>query len=69
MSTRYTVLKAFSLVTGTDQDILSVTLRLQMLFLTNKTNPLCTNNMGLNSWQLFTLIANEGIENVVTFVQ
>ena len=57
--------KAFSLVTGTDQDILSVTLRLQMLFLTNKTNPQCAQNMGLNSWYLFILIANEGIENIV----
>jgi hypothetical protein len=56
--------KAFSIVTGNDQDILSVTLRLQMLFLTNKTNPLCTNNLGLNSWQLFTQIGNEGIENI-----
>jgi hypothetical protein len=57
--------KAFNVVTGTDQDILSVTLRLQMLFLTNKTNPLCTNNLGLNSWTLFTQIANQGIEDVL----
>ena len=56
---------AFRLVTGTDQDIIGVTLRLQMLFLTNKTNPQCTNNLGLNSWQLFALITNEGIENVL----
>ncbi|CAF1217893.1 unnamed protein product [Adineta steineri] len=57
-------LKAFNTVTGTDQDLLSVTLRLQMLFLTNKTNPLCTYNNGLKDWQLFIQIASEGIKNV-----
>lgn len=56
--------KAFSVVTSTDEDILSVTLRLQMLFLTNKTDPTCTNNLGLNSWSLFIQIGNTGIEDV-----
>jgi hypothetical protein len=56
--------KAFNIVTGTDQDILSVTLRLQMLFLTNKTNPACTNNLGLNNWLLFMQIGSTGIEEV-----
>lgn len=56
--------KAFSLVTGTDQDILTVTLRLQMLFLTNKTNPLCTSKLGLNGWQLFIQIGSQGIEEI-----
>ncbi|CAF0992879.1 unnamed protein product [Didymodactylos carnosus] len=57
--------KAFSLVTGTDQDIISVALTFQMLFLTNTTNALCTTNLGLNSWDLFTLIGNQGIENII----
>jgi hypothetical protein len=55
---------AFSLVTGTNQDIISVVLRLQVLFLTNTTNPQCTNNLGLNNWHLFAQIVNEGIEDV-----
>ncbi|CAF3723365.1 unnamed protein product [Rotaria socialis] len=54
--------KTFALVTGTDQDIITVTLALQMLFLTNLTNPLCTTNLGLNDWDLFALIASESIE-------
>jgi hypothetical protein len=57
-------LRAFNFVTGTDQDIISVVLRLQMLFLTNKTNPKCTSDIGLNNWQLFALIANQGIETI-----
>lgn len=56
--------KAFSNVTGTDQDILSVTLRLQMLFLTNQTNPACTLNLGLNTWSLLVQITNLAIETV-----
>ncbi|CAF4093486.1 unnamed protein product, partial [Rotaria magnacalcarata] len=59
-------LKAFNLVTGTNQDIIGVTLTLQMLFLTNMTNPLCTTNLGLNSWMLFSLIASQGIELITT---
>ncbi|CAF3625481.1 unnamed protein product [Rotaria sp. Silwood1] len=59
-------LKAFNLVTGTDQDIIGVTLKLQMLFLTNMTNPLCTTNLRLNSWRLFSLIASQGIELITT---
>ncbi|CAF0744117.1 unnamed protein product [Adineta steineri] len=54
--------KVFNLVTGTDQDIIGVTVTLQRLFLTNMTNPLCTTNLGLNSWMLFSLIASQGIE-------
>ncbi|CAF1976453.1 unnamed protein product [Rotaria magnacalcarata] len=54
--------KIFALVTGTDQDIITVTLTLQMLFLTNLTNPMCTTNLGLNNWNLFTLIASQSIE-------
>ncbi|CAF3012056.1 unnamed protein product [Rotaria sp. Silwood2] len=54
--------KAFKLVTGTDEDIIAFTLTLQMLFLTNLTNPICTINLGLNSWDLFTLIASQSIE-------
>ncbi|CAF4887799.1 unnamed protein product, partial [Rotaria sp. Silwood2] len=49
-------------VTGTDEDIITFTLTLQMLFLTNLTNPMCTINLGLNSWDLFTLIASQSIE-------
>jgi hypothetical protein len=56
---------AFSRVTESSLDIISVTLRFQMLFLMNQTNPLCTTNLGLNNWNLFLLIANQGIENVV----
>ena len=56
--------KAFSLVSGTDLDILSVTLKLQMLFLTNMTNLLCTNNLGLNNWYQFSQIANYEIETI-----
>ncbi|CAF1602493.1 unnamed protein product [Adineta ricciae] len=56
--------KTFNAVSGSDQDIIIVTLRLQMLFLTNKTNPLCTHQVGLTDWPLFILIANQGIETV-----
>ena len=56
--------KTFRLVTGSDQDILSIALRLQMLFRMNQTNPTCTNNLGLNSWSLFTQIGNLAIETV-----
>ena len=59
-------LKVFNLVTGTDQDIIGVTLTLQRLFLTNMTNPLCTTNLGLNSWMLFFHIVNQGIELITT---
>ncbi|CAF4040550.1 unnamed protein product [Adineta steineri] len=58
--------KVFNLVTGTDQDIIGVTVTLQRLFLTNMTNPLCTTNLGLNSWMLFSLIASQGIEVITT---
>ncbi|CAF4276771.1 unnamed protein product, partial [Rotaria sordida] len=53
---------AFKHVTGTDEDIITVTLTLQMLFLTNLTNSMCTTNLGLNNWNLFTIIASQSIE-------
>ncbi|CAF3546877.1 unnamed protein product [Rotaria socialis] len=53
---------AFKLVTGTDEDIITVTLTLQMQFLTNLTNPMCTTNLGLNTWSSFNSIASESIE-------
>ncbi|CAF4874639.1 unnamed protein product [Rotaria sp. Silwood1] len=56
--------KLFSLVSGTDQDIISVALTLETLFETNMTNPLCTTKLGLNSWDLFILIGNQGIEMI-----
>ncbi|UJR35482.1 hypothetical protein I4U23_028237 [Adineta vaga] len=56
--------KVFHSVTGSDQNLISVTLRLQMLFLTNKVNPLCTYKVGLTDWLLFIQIANQGIETV-----
>ncbi|CAF1484157.1 unnamed protein product [Rotaria sordida] len=56
--------KAFSLVIGSNQDIISVTLTLQTLFQTNLTNALCTTNLGLNNWDLFILIANQAIEMI-----
>ncbi|CAF1254893.1 unnamed protein product [Adineta steineri] len=54
--------KTFSLVTGTNQDIISIALTLQKLFETKLINPLCTTNLGLDSWDLFTLIGHQGIE-------
>lgn len=57
--------KAFNLVVGTDQDVLSVTYTLEMLFLTNMTNPLCTHSLGLTSWEMFAMIANQIIEKIV----
>lgn len=56
--------KAFKIVTGTDEDIITVTETLQMLFLTNLTNPMCTINLGLNSWSLLTLITSQSIEYI-----
>ena len=56
--------KAFSTVTGTDEDIISVALHLQTLFLSNNTNPACTRNLGLNDWLLFMQIGTQGIEEV-----
>ncbi|CAF4763631.1 unnamed protein product, partial [Rotaria sp. Silwood1] len=53
---------AFKRVTNTNEDIITVTLTLQMFFLTNMTNPMCTINLGLNNWNLFTLIASQSIE-------
>ncbi|CAF1348950.1 unnamed protein product [Rotaria magnacalcarata] len=53
---------AFKRVTGTDEDIITVTLTLQMQFLTNLTNPMCTTNLGLNTWSLFHSIATQSIE-------
>ncbi|CAF3731852.1 unnamed protein product [Rotaria socialis] len=53
---------AFKRVTGTDEDIITVTLTLQMQFLTNLTNPTCTTNLGLNTWSLFHSIASQSIE-------
>ncbi|CAF1465686.1 unnamed protein product [Adineta ricciae] len=54
--------KAFHQVTGTNQDIIGVTLTLEMLFETNMTNVQCTTQLGLNDWNLFMLIANQAIE-------
>jgi hypothetical protein len=56
--------KAFSTVTGIDQDIISVTLHLQTLFLTNNTNPACTRDLGLDDWLLFMQIGSTGIEEL-----
>ncbi|CAF4632981.1 unnamed protein product [Rotaria sp. Silwood2] len=55
---------AFKRVAGTDEHITTVTLTLQMLFLTNMTNPMCTTNLGLNNWNLFTIIASQSIEPI-----
>ena len=57
---------AFKFVTNTDQDIITVTLTLQRLFFSNMTNPLCTTNLGLKNWVLFSLIVNQGIEPITT---
>jgi hypothetical protein len=58
--------KAFSLVTDTNQDIITLTLTLQMLFITNMTNPRCTTDLGLNSWMLFSNIAGQVISLIST---
>ncbi|CAF1643638.1 unnamed protein product [Rotaria sp. Silwood1] len=55
----------FKHVTGTDEDIITVTLTLQMLFLTNLTNPIPSENTHqarLNNWNLFTIILSQSIE-------